>query len=88
MDTLLGINHIYDKALNSDTIIGNFLFYYYGQMNLISIADDVLPIMKRNSEIKSETEVIHFKNIDNITNANKDRQLGEVYDTLKQYKKK
>lgn len=88
IDTLLGINHIYDKALNSDTLIGNFLFYYYGQLNLISIADDVLPIMKRNSEIKSETEVIHFKNIDNITNTNKDRQLGEVYDTLKIYKKK
>ena len=86
MDTFLGINHIYDKALNSDTLIGNFLFYYYGQLNLITISDVVLPLMKQNSEIKSEVEVIHFKNIDNITNTNKSRLLGELYDTFKMYK--
>ena len=86
MDTLLGINHIYDKALNSDSLLGNFLFYYYGQLNLITISDYVLPIMKENCELKSEAVVIPFKNLDNITNNNKSRLLGDFYGTLKNFK--
>ena len=86
MDTLLGINHIYDKALNSDSLLGNFLFYYYGQLNLITISDYVLPLMKENCEVKSEAVVIPFKNLDNITNNNKSRLLGDFYGTLKNFK--
>ena len=86
MDALLGINHIYDKALNSDSLLGNFLFYYYGQLNLITISDYVLPLMKENCEVKSEAVVIPFKNLDNITNNNKSRLLGDFYGTLKNFK--